>query len=145
MDVSWKARQASLLRDFHSPRLQSQVRYDLLAQKILINKPKCNVYEWLTCVLTAKILKYDGKQCCLIIYMVRINLPICGVDSPDGSVDVPLRYEVKYRGTFNLRGQIFSRYHVSQIYSDSDSENLSSALQSLNPSSLKRYLSFPPP
>ena len=83
------------------------------------------------------------KQCCLIINMVMINLSICGVDSPDRSVDVPLRYEVKYRGTFNLRGQIFRQYHVSQIYSDS--ENLSSALQSLNPSSLKRYLSFPPP
>ena len=57
---------------------------------------KCTVYEWLTCVLIAKILKYDGKQCYLIIYMVRINLSICGVDSPDRSVDVPLRYEVKY-------------------------------------------------
>ena len=93
-------------------------------KQIFINK---QVY--INGVLTTKML--IGKQCCLVINMGLINLPICGVDSPDRSVDIP------------LRGQIFRQYHVSQIYSDS--ENLSSALQSLNPSSLKRYLSFPPP
>ena len=105
-------------------------------KQIFINK---QVY--INGVLTTKML--IGKQCCLIINMGMINLPICGVDSPDGSVDIPSYYEVKYRGTFNLQGQIFTQYHVSQIHSDS--ENLSSALQSLNPSSLKRYLSFSPP
>ena len=67
-------------------------------KQIFINK---QVY--INGVLTTKML--IGKQCCLIINMGLINLPICGVDSPDRSVDIPLRYEVKY-----LDNIMFLRY-----------------------------------
>ena len=93
------------LQRFPQPKIA--VSSQIWPVRAIIFFTKQSEYIWLTCVSTAKML-IDP-----IIYIVRINLSICGVDSPDGSIDVPLRYDVNYRVT---RWNVYTISYFSDIF-----------------------------